>query len=56
MQLSDVCASNDASQNVVPGCRVHLTGEMAHIGPPAQLPGFEPHVEIIREGDEVPRD
>ena len=28
MQLSDVCASNNASQNVVPGHRVHLTGEM----------------------------
>jgi hypothetical protein len=53
MQLSDPSASNHAGRNVVPSHRVHLTGEMARIGPPAQLPGFEPRVEIIREGDEV---
>jgi len=54
MQLSDPCASDHAGRTVVPGHRVHLTGEMARVGPPpSQLPGSEPRVEVIREGDEV---
>ncbi len=53
MQLSDPSASSHAGKNVVPGCRVHLTGEMARVGPPVPLVGSEPRVEIIREGNEV---
>jgi hypothetical protein len=53
MQLSDPSASNHAGRNVVPGHRVHQTGEMARVGPPGPLAGSEPRVEIIREGDEV---
>ncbi len=57
MQRKDGNEAEQAGRAVVPGGVVNVTGTTARlrVGRPAATPGGggEPHVEVIREGEEI---